>query len=134
METENLNVEAFRAPPSLTEFDPTSISANSTYVVSAPYTIGGTLTMPADVTLYFIGGMLSGSGKLIGNKTKIIAPIKQIFGTSLNVSGTWEIERAYPQWFGAQSYQSISTSSADIASAINKAIEMKQTGEVFIPR
>jgi len=135
MESKNLDFEAFSAPPTFNEFDPLSIAANSTYVVSSPTTtISGTITIPAGVTLNFIGGMLIGTGTLVGNKTKIIASLTQLFGTSLNVSGTWEIDRAYPQWFGAQSEQSINTSSPDSAAAINKAIVMKQTGEVLIPR
>ncbi|MDR2914317.1 MAG: glycoside hydrolase family 55 protein [Tannerella sp.] len=119
-------------PPNLTELPTTGITANTAYVVSGNTSLG-TTTFPVGVTLYFMGGIISGT-TLTGNKTKIIAPITQIFNASLNVTGTWDIDRSYPQWFGAQSYTSISTSSVDCAAAINKAILMKQTGEVFIPR
>ena len=83
-----------------------------------------------------MGGMLNSSSTvtLTGNRTKIIAPITQIFGANINFAGTWEIDRAYPQWFGAVAYTGVNASSVDSAPAINKAIVMKSTGEVFLPR
>jgi len=127
--------EFMRANPSLTEFDPSNHSANSAYVVSGTITVP-TMTMQAGVTLYFMGGKLTGTGTLTGNKTKLIAPITQIFDAGLTIAGTWEIDRAYPQWFGAQTifYNPSQGGSTDCAPAINKAIKMKKTGEVFLPR
>ena len=123
------------ATPTLEAFDPANLTAGKTYVVSANTTLSSNLTIPDDVTLYFMGGIISGNNvDLTGTRTKIVAAIKQIFGTTLNVKGTWEIERAYPQWFGAKAYTGITNNSIDSAPAINKAINMKQTGEVFIPR
>jgi hypothetical protein len=42
----------------------------------------------------------------------------------------------YPQWFGAKAYKNNSDmqSGVDSSAAINKAINMKLTGEVFLPR
>jgi len=65
--------------------------------------------------------------------SSIIAPITQIFDVTLNVTGSWEINRSYPQWFGAIAATSQSAA-VDCAAAINKAILMKSTGEVFMPR
>jgi hypothetical protein len=117
--------------------DSGSLTANRTYVIRKDHTVtSSSATMPENVTLIFMGGILSPSGSitLTGNRTRIIASAEQIFATSLNVGGTWEIERAYPQWFGAKSYASLSSSIIDSAAAINKAILMKGTGEVLIPR
>jgi hypothetical protein len=41
------------------------------------------------------------------NHTRIIAPAEQIFDANLAVGGTWDIERAYPQWFGAKAYTNL---------------------------
>ncbi|NDW12806.1 hypothetical protein D0T50_07870 [Bacteroides sp. 214] len=94
------------------------------------------MTFPAGVTLYFIGGMLTATAArtLTGNRTRIIAPIEQIFSDNITVNGSWVIDRAYPQWFGAKAYAVISDSAIDSTPAINKAIVMKKRGEVFVPR
>lgn len=67
------------------------------------------------------------NSSIVGNSTAISAPIKKIFTTGINVAGTWLMDRAYPQWFE-------DSNNADWATAINKAIIMKGTGEVFLPR
>jgi len=119
--------------------DSGNLTADRTYVVRKNHPLtSSTANIPANVTLYFIGGMLlkpSGSVTLTGNRTRIIAPPEQIFSADLSTGGKWEIERAYPQWFGAKTYPTYSTSSmVDSAPAINKTILMKGTGEVFLPR
>lgn len=74
------------------------------------------------------GRALEGSGsKIEGNSTSLVAPIKKIFSKGVDVGGKWIIDRAYPQWFE-------DNSKANWAIAINKAIKMKGTGEVFLPR
>ena len=108
-------------------------------------TINNSITLPPRVSLIFQGGNITLVNSLnpqdppttlTGDQTKIIAPITQIFDTPKeeSIDGTWLIDRAYPQWFGAIAYSAVTTSSIDSAEAINKAIAMKQTGEVFIPR
>lgn len=112
-----------------TEFNPNSTAPNSTYVVTLIHSIEKEISLAANVTLIFMGGMIVGSGTLKGNNTSLVAPISQIFGSNINVTGRWNMDKAYPQWFGA-----ISGSNNDCSDAINKAITMKVTGEVFIPR
>jgi hypothetical protein len=118
--------------------DSGSLTANRTYVIREDHTVtSSSATIPENVTLYFWGGILlphSAGIALTGNHTRIIAPAVQIFAADLTVNGTWEIDRAYPQWFGAKTYASVNSSSIDSAPAINKAITMKRTGEVFLPR
>ena len=122
----------------LEEFDPSSVNINGLYVVSKHIdsdsnqqvpTPVGTKILPAGVTLSFMGGMLSGT-TLTGGRTKIIAPVTQIFDANLNVTGTWDIPQAFPQWFGAVASTSVTSDTADSAGAINKAIAMKQNSEV----
>ncbi len=102
-----------------------------------------TISIASGVSLVFEGGMIAGalSGgserplKLVGNFTSVEAPITQIFGDTVTASGYWHIDRAYPQWFdavaGTQSYGAAAPH--DCSVAINKAVEMKMSGEVFLP-
>ena len=112
-----------------TEFDPNLTVANTTYVVTLTHVINTNVYLESNVTLIFMGGMITGNGTLIGNNTSLVAPISQIFSSNINVIGAWNIDKAYPQWFGA-----VSGANNDCSDAINKAITMKVTGEVFIPR
>lgn len=118
------------------EFNPSSQTANMTYVVTTNKTLSTNITLAENITLIFAGGRILGSGKtLTGNNTFLIAPITQIFGSDLNIDGSWIMDRAYPQWFGANNKATSTTStSLDSATAINKAIILKRVGEVFIPR
>lgn len=110
--------------------------------------MNGDFELPYGVTLYFQGGYLFGNGKLIGNHTRIVAPIEQIFYNdsdeeAIIPEGTWDIEVAYPHWFGMKTFKELwegdnldnitDFSKYDCAPAINKAIKMKRCGTVFIP-
>jgi len=144
METERLNDEIVRSNPNTNfiEFpDNGVLTADYTYVIRQDHRITtNQVFIPAGVTLYFMGGILMPNSpsistlSLVGNRTRIIAPIVQIFSKTTTATGSWEIDRAYPQWFGAVSYSTIDNNSEDSADEINKAIMMKSTGEVFIPR
>lgn len=64
--------------------------------------INGHITLAHNTTLIFAGGKISGTGTLTGDNTRLIAPITKIFGEDITVDGIWEMDRAYPQWFGAR--------------------------------
>lgn len=61
---------------------------------------GKALTIPANCTLDFQGGKFI-DGYIVGNNTKIIAGINQIFDY-VQISGTFDVDNSYPQWFGAK--------------------------------
>lgn len=125
METDKLsNLET-----TWTEFDPNLTVANTTYVVTLTHVINTNVYLESNVTLIFMGGMITGNGTLKGNNTFLVAPITQIFSSDLNITGSWIMDRAYPQWFGAKN-----DGITDSSQAINKAINLKRVGEVFIPR
>ena len=112
-----------------------------TYVISSNINLSASELIGKDVTLIFQGGMITSNTKvtLTGDHTKIVAPIGQIFGNNVTIKGTWDIDRAYPQWFGTivyENFQNYNTTSKaqDASEAINKAIGMKQRGEVYLPR
>lgn len=60
---------------------------------------GGTLTLPSGCTLDFQGGSFS-NGTIVGNGTKIIAGLTKIFDTDITLSGTWDNDKSYLEWFG----------------------------------
>lgn len=90
------------------KFDPSNGTVEGkTYVVVPTITgtdvvINGHITLAHNTTLIFAGGKISGTGTLTGDNTRLIAPITQIFGEDITVDGIWEMDRAYPQWFGAR--------------------------------
>ena len=141
--------------------DPGLVQHDKTFIIDRNYTVNelfgvqfpsgttsGEVTVPDNVTFIFIEGMItcSISCNIIGANTKILAPITQIFGTNINATGLWAIDRAYPQWFGYTPEskkveyqfddQGNSQNDADVPDggvAIQKAINMKVNGEVFLP-
>lgn len=79
--------------------------------------------------------------RVIAKQCSFEAPITQVFGNNITAEGIWDIPVAYPQWFTSilpalESYGTSSTpnSNIDWAIYINKAITMKGSGEVFIPK
>lgn len=72
-------------------------SPEQTYIINNA--ILGSIVMPANCTLIFQGGQISGS--LIGNNTTIDAPPVHIFDSGIILGGTFTNEYAYPEWWGA---------------------------------
>lgn len=98
-------------------------------------------TLNENITLIYQGGRLERPDKsksffIEGNQTAIEAPIDQIFGEGLDIKGKWLCDRAYPQWFdwrvGKENENPYEGDHIDCAIAINKAIQMKKSGEVFL--
>ena len=88
-------------------FDPNVTTEGETYVVipqndNSETVINNHVTLAHGTTLIFAGGKITGTGTLTGDYTRLIAPITQIFGKDITVDGIWEMDRAYPQWFGAR--------------------------------
>ena len=109
--------------------------SSGTYVVEDTITLLHDLTIPNDVTLIFQGGKFEtnvASGITIsGSNTHLEAPICTIFGKGVKVEGSWDIDRAYPQWFDGD--RDINNNEIiDYSPLINKAITMKHSGEVFL--
>ena len=117
----------------LQEFNPISIAANTSYLVSTNITISSNITFPANVTLHFLGGKLVGNNKkLIANNTTIIAGIAYIFDIRLIFEGSWIMERAYPQWFGAvntYNYNSCAAIALKSCCTIQPSKKIKKTSE-----
>lgn len=75
---------------------------NTIYVLRYDFFLEDNITIPKGCELIFDGGSINGPYTLIGNDTKIQAPVKQLFGEEVLLSGVWKAQEAYPEWFGAQ--------------------------------
>ena len=62
---------------------------------------GEVITLPQDCILHFSGGVVC-NGTLKGDNTCIDAPITKIFGKDIVIVGSWNVDYAYPEWFGAK--------------------------------
>lgn len=75
--------------------------SNVIYRIVETIDLGGeTLTIPENCTLEFVGGSIS-NGTIVGDDTKIIAGLQKIFNNDIILTGTWNVEESYPEWFGA---------------------------------
>lgn len=87
------------------DFDFANIPAdydNSIWEIRKVYDLNNAwIALPENVTLKFVGGKLTNYDYIQGFKTKIIAGFDNIFDGSGGLIGTWKIDKAYPQWFGA---------------------------------
>jgi len=74
---------------------------NTTYVIKQQLDLcGGRLQIPESSVLEFKGGSVC-NGEIVGKNTRISARIRQIFGDNLALSGSWDVQESYPEWFGA---------------------------------
>ena len=72
------------------------------YVIKWDFDLGGeTVTIPENCILKFDGGSIT-NGTITGQHTVISADLVQIFDQSTHLAGSWTIEYAHPEWFGAK--------------------------------
>lgn len=73
---------------------------NKSFEIRGTVDLGGlSLKMGTNSVLHFFGGSFE-NGEIYGNNTRIVSPRCIIF-KNCNFSGTWDVERTYPEWFGA---------------------------------
>ena len=74
---------------------------NTIYEIRYNFSLeNASVTIPSGCVLKFTGGRIEG-GTLVGNNTKIDAPMEKIFATDVAFGGLWSIEGVFPEWFGA---------------------------------
>ena len=87
---------------------------------AATFTETGTVTMPNNSILkIYSGGLLDGTFTLIGDSTRLEAGLYKCFGDNVTLSGTWIVDKAYPEWFGAKG-----DSATECGQYINKALSI----------
>ena len=88
---------------------------NDEFILKGNFDLNGNkIRLPDHSTINLNDGFLS-NGTLEGNNSSIIAGIKTIFDKDINIEGTWRVENAYPEWFGA-----ISNTGKDCIPALKK--------------
>ena len=76
-------------------------NTNTIYEIIGDFDLcSSTVEIPNGCILDFNGGSVR-NGIIVGNNTVVKADLVKIFGENLSLGGTWMIEEAYPQWFGA---------------------------------
>ncbi|MGF1555130.1 right-handed parallel beta-helix repeat-containing protein [Paucihalobacter sp.] len=76
--------------------------SNSIWEISNNYELEGlSILLPKNVTLKFTGGSLNNYASILGENTKIDAGLVGSFDGSGVFEGTWNLEKVYPEWFGA---------------------------------
>ena len=97
------------------------LSENTVYVLEYDFDLNGqTITIPQNSVLKFEGGSLY-NGTIKGQNTVIASTLNKIFDTDLELSGSFNIEAWYPEWFGAVSGNDSIMSTKAIQSALNAA-------------
>ena len=91
--------------------------SDHTYIILGE--IDGAISMPANCTLIFEGGMLTSS--LNGDCTTIEAGPVQIFDVGIAITGTFTNEYTYPEWWGAKATRTRDSTIPDCHSAIQAA-------------
>lgn len=77
------------------------IHANTIYIITSEFNLKGkTVIIPEGCSLHFVGGKLV-SGTISGDGTEINAGKRHIFD-SITIKGSWNVDVAYPEWFGAK--------------------------------
>ena len=73
------------------------------WLISSDISLTASATIPADVTLCFNNSKIDLNGfTLTGVNTRIEAPLTQIFTTNGDLTGDWDVEGFYFEWFGAK--------------------------------
>lgn len=100
--------------------------ANIKYIIKYDYTLSDDITVPANCVLEFDGGSISGEHTITGTNTGTEAGLIKIFNTDVTIAGTWNVEEAYPEWFGAKG-DGVTDDTTSIQKVIDSFIYTKLT-------
>lgn len=99
--------------------------ANTRYVIQYDYDLTGeTITVPEGCTLEFQEGSFS-NGSIMGSYTCIKSGVYNIFKNDISLSGTWDIDSAFSEWFYSSDDDSVSINKC--ISAFNICVLLNRT-------
>lgn len=80
------------------------VDSNSIYIIQYDFDLQNNhIVIGENSVLEFRGGSLA-NGTLFGNETVVESGKRRIFGSNLQIEGTWNVEEAYIEWFDNTSY------------------------------
>jgi hypothetical protein len=72
------------------------------YIVRYECQLVEDVIIPEHSMLVFQGGLIKGKHRLKGQQTKIESDKLLLFSGEVQIEGSWNVEEAYPEWFGAK--------------------------------
>jgi hypothetical protein len=116
-------------------------AATSTKEIVFPagsYLIASNITFPSGITLYFLNGavLLPNSGVTVTLNCNVKAGLYTIFAGSGTYVGPLQVEKVYPQWFGASGSSQTTTGSINAGSnvlTLTSALDFQNNQQVAIP-
>lgn len=105
-----------------------SLATGAVLRITSDINLTHDVVMPDNCTLIFEGGTIRGNYTLYGSNTSIIAPPCRIFN-SVNLSGTWNVDKCYVEWWGA-----IGNQETDDTAAIQSAFDSPFEKVIFLSK
>lgn len=109
---------------------------NTKYVVKYDYVLGEDINVPENCILEFDGGSISASGNnntITGQNTAIQAGLVKILNTDVTLAGSWNVVKAYPEWFGAKG-DGVTDDTAAIKSVVDNFNTIYFNNKTYIVR
>ncbi len=74
----------------------------SKYIIKYECQLDENILIPKNSTVEFQGGIIKGKHSIKGQRTKIKGDKILLFDRDVQIDGSWIVEGAYPEWFGAK--------------------------------
>jgi len=95
--------------------------SDGVYHLDSDITLTSNVTMASNTMIIFEGGKIIGNYTLIGNRSTIVSPPRQIF-SGITLAGSWNVDCCYTEWWGAVGDGSTNDTTA-IQNALSSPIE-----------
>ena len=103
---------------------------NTIFVVQNDLELAEDITIPSNCILEFEGGSICGTHTITGRNTAIQAGMVKLFDAGVSFKGTWNVNEAYPEWFGATG----NDASIDDAEALESCMRSYISGKIILSK